>query len=90
MFSAKHCAVSSLGQKSRRSFGELHKALTKAEHTPLNIVEFPAWPKNSVELLRDAELRPRLNVLCQPLWSLQVGSKIWAELQQVAQSCDQG
>jgi hypothetical protein len=44
-----------MAQKSRQSFGELHKASTKAAYAPPNIVEFPAWPKNPVELRRDAQ-----------------------------------
>ncbi|KAJ7245967.1 hypothetical protein C8J57DRAFT_1241754 [Mycena rebaudengoi] len=94
--------------------GEKHRALTKAECAPPNIVESPAWLKNVrgasldskipakdagvgtiLELEPDisgggggasasgTELRPRLNVLLQTLWSLQFGSKLLVELQQL-------
>ncbi|KAJ7244213.1 hypothetical protein C8J57DRAFT_1242926 [Mycena rebaudengoi] len=38
-----------LGQKSRQSFNEKHRALAKAECALPNIVESPAWPKNPAE-----------------------------------------
>ncbi|KAJ7258271.1 hypothetical protein C8J57DRAFT_1234451 [Mycena rebaudengoi] len=41
-------------------------------------------------LASGTELRPRLDVLCQTLWSLQLGSKFPAQLRQVTQSFDQG
>ncbi|KAJ7262002.1 hypothetical protein C8J57DRAFT_1513796 [Mycena rebaudengoi] len=42
-----------MGQKSRWSFGKVHRASTKAECAPLNIVESPVGSKISAELRSD-------------------------------------
>ncbi|KAJ7229729.1 hypothetical protein C8J57DRAFT_1251762 [Mycena rebaudengoi] len=69
-------SVSSLGQKSRRSFSEWHRALAKAECALPNIVESPAWLKNlSGASAGCTELQPSLKVLCREHCGVSSGLK---------------
>ncbi|KAJ7209109.1 hypothetical protein C8J57DRAFT_1257676 [Mycena rebaudengoi] len=71
--------------------GEKRRALTKVECAPPEIVDPRAWLKNLCgALARGAKCQPTRNVLHRTLWSLELGSKISAELRRVAQSFNQG